>query len=209
MGWEGFPLAELLTLAAQLTGLFVSFSANHHLLNLWLQAGIDLLFLDPLMSVPIDGTRIFTVIKLIPNFKENWKKEKVYAGKRAGGQITKCRCPATVKYYILQQNDTRFRGTWKKKSAAVDMQNSQDSYKYLKGISHTWKMCFQVLCRPSQALQHWCAFSCSPKVISVTLRYRNIVIFLWKFCFWAQLCAKADPCSEWLCVTGSGEDTGP
>lgn len=49
---------------------------------------------------------------------------------------------ATVKYWILQQNNNRFHGTWKKISAAVDMQNSQDPDEYLKAISHTWKMCF-------------------------------------------------------------------
>lgn len=48
---EGESPVMLFTLAASL-----SFPANHRLLNLSLQAGIHLLVLDPLVSVPIDCT---------------------------------------------------------------------------------------------------------------------------------------------------------
>lgn len=49
---EGESPVMLFTLAASL-----SFSVNHHVLNLCLEAGIHLLVLDPLVSVPTDCTR--------------------------------------------------------------------------------------------------------------------------------------------------------
>lgn len=62
------------------------------------------------------------------------------------------RCLATVKYWILQQNTNRFCGTWKTNSAAVGMQHSQDPDEHVKGISHTWKICFKVLCRTKSGI---------------------------------------------------------